>query len=302
MSILGQLTTNQVVGTFNIFAKQNGVALVKKFKDRTTANRRLQDITRGKDRRVVVAALKQVGVAPEVIKLLPDTPQVVAEAVETAIAASPATIVSPAAKSTLKKLDAAKILAEEQKKESLRQDKVAKKEVKAIKQELKLSDSVLAVFAAIRTEAGPKDTEVSTTVLQTSLSTSWKAVSAAVETLKKHSLVKVEDDSADDDNPLWYVKLTQKGRDFVIGKVSAAAIVAGKPKKTLPAPQPGPRSSKNGKKIFKLVDGNPRREGTHGHKSFALIKDGMTYEQYMQAGGRNNDLGWDIDHKYVELR
>lgn len=55
-------------------------------------------------------------------------------------------------------------------------------------------------------------------------------------------------------------------------------------------------------KIYRLVKDNPRKEGTHGHRSFALIKDGMTVEAYLTAGGRNNDLRWDIDHKFVELR
>jgi hypothetical protein len=57
-----------------------------------------------------------------------------------------------------------------------------------------------------------------------------------------------------------------------------------------------------GGKFFKLVEANPRREGTHGFKSFNLLKNGMTYEEYIAAGGRNNDLRWDIDHGWVEQR
>ncbi|HZS61835.1 MAG TPA: hypothetical protein VFA43_21370, partial [Gemmatimonadaceae bacterium] len=56
------------------------------------------------------------------------------------------------------------------------------------------------------------------------------------------------------------------------------------------------------KKIYKLVKENPRRANTWGHKSFAKIRDGMTVEQYLAAGGRRNDLAWDLAHKYVELR
>lgn len=66
--------------------------------------------------------------------------------------------------------------------------------------------------------------------------------------------------------------------------------------------RPGPRSKFSGKFIRKLVTENPRREGTWGHKSFSLIPDeGISYEDYREAGGRNNDLQWDIDHKYVEV-
>lgn len=63
----------------------------------------------------------------------------------------------------------------------------------------------------------------------------------------------------------------------------------------------GRTSAFSGKTITKLVDKNPRREGTHGFNSFALIKNGMTYEQYVEKGGRRNDLQWDVDHKFVKV-
>ena len=65
-------------------------------------------------------------------------------------------------------------------------------------------------------------------------------------------------------------------------------------------PQPS-QSKFSGKKITKLVKDNPRRKGTHGFKSFSLIKSGMTYEDYLKAGGRRNDLAWDIAHKFVKV-
>lgn len=64
----------------------------------------------------------------------------------------------------------------------------------------------------------------------------------------------------------------------------------------------GRKSKWAGKKIVKVSKENPRREGTVGHKSFSLIKSGMTYDQYIAAGGRRQDLAFDIQHKYVELR
>jgi hypothetical protein len=63
----------------------------------------------------------------------------------------------------------------------------------------------------------------------------------------------------------------------------------------------GRPSAFSGKVIRKLVDENPRREGTFGYASFALIKNGMTYEKYIEAGGRRQDLAWDIERKYVKL-
>lgn len=55
-------------------------------------------------------------------------------------------------------------------------------------------------------------------------------------------------------------------------------------------------------KIYRIVKGNPRKEGTHGFNSYALITDGMTVEAYLAAGGRNNDLRWDIEKKFVEVK
>lgn len=56
-----------------------------------------------------------------------------------------------------------------------------------------------------------------------------------------------------------------------------------------------------GKKITKLAKENPRREGTHGHKSFSLIKTGMTYEQYISAGGRRQDLASDVAKGHLKV-
>lgn len=54
--------------------------------------------------------------------------------------------------------------------------------------------------------------------------------------------------------------------------------------------------------IHRLVKGNPRKEGTHGFNSFAIITDGMSVREYLEKGGRLNDLAWDLAHAYVELK
>jgi hypothetical protein len=63
----------------------------------------------------------------------------------------------------------------------------------------------------------------------------------------------------------------------------------------------GRKSEFTGKYIYKLAASNPRREGTHGHKAFEALMDGMTYEQYLAAGGGRNHLAWDLEHRHVEL-
>jgi hypothetical protein len=64
---------------------------------------------------------------------------------------------------------------------------------------------------------------------------------------------------------------------------------------------------KNGKRmdpslsITKLVKDNPRRKGTAGFKSFALLNNGMKVGTYLEKGGRAGDLRWDIAHGFVKV-
>lgn len=60
-----------------------------------------------------------------------------------------------------------------------------------------------------------------------------------------------------------------------------------------------------GKTIFAKKQVNPRRPGTAGFKSFEIIRDkpaGVPYADYIAAGGRPNDLRWDLEHKYAEVK
>lgn len=81
------------------------------------------------------------------------------------------------------------------------------------------------------------------------------------------------------------------------------------PKKEAPAAakrgrKPG-SSRYSGKRIFGLKPTNPRRPGTHGFKSYEIIRgqlEGVFYEDYILRGGRPNDLQWDIDRKWAEVK
>ena len=59
-----------------------------------------------------------------------------------------------------------------------------------------------------------------------------------------------------------------------------------------------------GKKLYPLVEANPRQAGSHGWHSIKIILEnpGITYEDFIAAGGLNHGLRWDIDHKFVEAR
>ena len=71
----------------------------------------------------------------------------------------------------------------------------------------------------------------------------------------------------------------------------------------------GPRGRKSefeGKLILPAKDltENPRREGTGGHKSMSIIlsKPGISFSDFAAAGGRAQDLRWDIAHGSVTLK
>lgn len=65
----------------------------------------------------------------------------------------------------------------------------------------------------------------------------------------------------------------------------------------------GRNSAFEGKRLFATQKENPRREGTHGHKSYAVLMQnpGITYEQFVALGGRRVDLAWDFGHDWVKV-
>lgn len=61
----------------------------------------------------------------------------------------------------------------------------------------------------------------------------------------------------------------------------------------------GRTSQYAGMTLTKQQKENPRREGTFGYNSYALIRDGIKFETYIEKGGRLKDLDWDIKKGYV---
>jgi hypothetical protein len=57
------------------------------------------------------------------------------------------------------------------------------------------------------------------------------------------------------------------------------------------------------KTIVLKVAANPRREGTAGHARLAPLfaNPGMTVQQYLDQGGKMNDIHWELEHKRIEL-
>ena len=56
--------------------------------------------------------------------------------------------------------------------------------------------------------------------------------------------------------------------------------------------------------IVSQVDGNPRRKGSHGFKSFQIIagaRKPVQIEMFVKKGGRLRDLHWDINAGNAKL-
>lgn len=63
----------------------------------------------------------------------------------------------------------------------------------------------------------------------------------------------------------------------------------------------GRKSAFAGKRIVRLVKENPRREGSKGFRNWKLYKKGMTYEQFLDAGGQRGCLAVDIKRGNVKV-
>tara|TARA_R110000824_G_scaffold15883_3_gene66564 strand:- start:7062 stop:7466 length:405 start_codon:yes stop_codon:yes gene_type:complete len=63
----------------------------------------------------------------------------------------------------------------------------------------------------------------------------------------------------------------------------------------------GRPSAYSGHKLYPLCDTNPRYPGSHGYHAIKIIMDnpGITYEDYMAAGGLSNGLRYDLAHEFV---
>jgi hypothetical protein len=76
------------------------------------------------------------------------------------------------------------------------------------------------------------------------------------------------------------------------------------PRLRKPGAHPSRRFATDNMVISLLVDTNPRKPDTHGHRSFQILleqEQPITVARYLELGGRRNDLNWDIDHGWAEL-
>ncbi len=51
-----------------------------------------------------------------------------------------------------------------------------------------------------------------------------------------------------------------------------------------------------------LVDKNPKRFGSKSYDRFNMYKDGMKVKDFLKAGGMREDLRWDSDRGFIEIK
>lgn len=92
------------------------------------------------------------------------------------------------------------------------------------------------------------------------------------------------------------------------GRDAAPARAPKAPRQPKPEGESAPRAPRKGslagKRLYATVDKNPRAAGSFGYKSMQIIMDtpGIVYEKYIEAGGRQKDFAWDVDHNWAEAR
>ena len=171
------------------------------------------------------------------------------------------------------------------------------------------------------------DTSITEIVLACEKFVTLKEKELIMTTTIKNSNEKTLQQITDEYNALPGVKKVKKFRDkeTAIARLAEAAGGVKAPKKEQAAKAPlvkkeatkktspdssektgmklvGKKSALAGKYLYKLTETNPRREGTHGWHSWNVLKNGMTYEQFIAAKGGNKHLMWDIAAGHVEAR
>lgn len=112
--------------------------------------------------------------------------------------------------------------------------------------------------------------------------------------------------------PMPSVAATASGNDGDAQNGSPSGKGTGRAKRspTSGAGGSGKTSAFAGKQLFPTVKSdeagtpiNPRRSGSWGYRSLAIIigQPGITYEEFLAAGGRRVDLAWDVKHGSVRV-
>lgn len=56
------------------------------------------------------------------------------------------------------------------------------------------------------------------------------------------------------------------------------------------------------KKIYRLVDKNPRRKGTKAYENFKLMRSGKTIKKFISDGGDMKDFHYCFNKKFIKIK
>jgi len=133
-----------------------------------------------------------------------------------------------------------------------------------------------------------------------------KSVSAVYKALKEHDEVRSGDNPNGAGQVFWLPNPAQAHED---GPGTTESDVSTNPtgEPDILAPEPlesvlegeakrGRKSWFVGKSLRAMKSNNPRRKDSHGFRSMQIVIDqpGISYEDYLAAGGRLVDLRWDV--------
>lgn len=99
-------------------------------------------------------------------------------------------------------------------------------------------------------------------------------------------------------------------RDSSALGVSVLEKLVGKPIQRTVAASPGgrPRAQRGPRPVLRddrvirvLVDSNPKKKGSKTYERFELYRDGMTVQEFRQAGGTADDVKWDAERGFIRV-
>lgn len=253
-SIITRLTTPELVKIYNAVAKTP----VTKFKDRPTAESRVNSLTTGMGMKLV-EVFKKVGISEALTKELE-------------------TVINP--------------------------PKAPEKPIR--KEKTFEAHPMLTIIRELIAES--KDETTSSAEVAKKIGALPEKVVVQCDEFAKQNLLHIEDDS-DGEDKFYYLHLTDLGKtcDVAAGEPGKGL---GKAKKEKAERATGGvkrerttagKMDFSGLKVNRLVKDNPRREGSGRWQSFDKAKNGITFEEFIKAGGQKNHMIEMVNDLLIEM-
>jgi hypothetical protein len=268
-NIFTLLSTAEIVKVHNFVAKTP----VTKFRDRRTAEAKVDSLTMGMGAKLV-PIFKKAGISDEIIAQLEENLKP-----------------KPAPESNPKK---------------------GKKEAKAEEKEPGefIAHPMLQTIRELVKKSKKDQTPSSADIAET-LGVKFPQVIEQCKIFSEQGLINIEDDSVSPEDPFYYIHLTELGLSCKVaeGDPSSGLSKAKKERvkkegadgKEWTKRAPGQRMNFDGKTIKKLVKENPKMKGSTRWEAFELAKDGMSYDEFVKAGGSKKHIIEMVNDALIEV-